>query len=77
MNFLFELKVKGATVYEGKSGFKDNNKFYLPDELFSFDDIPMMITFIDEDEKVREVLSKLRVVMKNGFIITHQVEYWK
>lgn len=77
MQFLFKQKLKGATLFEAKSGFKDHEKFYRPDELFSFDDVPMMITFIDEDEKVRQALTELKKVMKGGFIVTHQVEYWQ
>lgn len=77
MQFLFKQKLKGATVFEAKSGFKENEKLYKPDELFSFDDVPMMITFIDEDEKVKQALTELKKVIKGGFIITHKVEYWQ
>lgn len=76
MQFLFKQKLKGATLFEAKSGFKEHEKLYKPNELFSFDDVPMMITFIDEDEKVRKALTELKNVMKGGFIVTHKVEYW-
>lgn len=76
MQFLFKQKLKKATLFEAKSGFKEHEKLYKPNELFSFDDVPMMITFIDEDEKVREALTELKKVMKGGFIVTHKVEYW-
>ncbi|MDX2173957.1 MAG: DUF190 domain-containing protein [Bacteroidota bacterium] len=77
MQFLFNLQLKGATVYQAKSGFKENQKLYKPDELFSFDEIPMMITFIDEEDKVKHALTELRKLTKEGFIVTHKVEYWQ
>ena len=77
MQFLYKQKIKGATLFEAKSGFKEHEKLYRPDELFSFDDVPMMITFIDEEEKVRKALTELKKVIKGGFIITHKVECWE
>lgn len=77
MQFLFNQKLKGATLYQAKSGFKENEKLFRPDELFSFDEIPMMITCVDEEEKIKKALTELRKVTNEGFIITHQVDVWK
>lgn len=74
MRFLLMNHVKGATAYKGVMGFGANQQMKRPTELFSFDEPPMMITFIDEDEKVKEVLSQLRAEYKGGLIITHQVD---
>ncbi|WP_212005965.1 DUF190 domain-containing protein [Chitinophaga sp. HK235] len=77
MQFLINNNVKGATAYRGFMGFGSNQLMKRPDEIFSFDEPPMMITFIDEEEKVREVLTLLRASYKGGFIITHPVEQFK
>jgi len=45
--------------------------------LFSFDEPPMVITFIDQDEKVKKVLTAFRKKVKSGFIVTSIVEVWK
>ncbi len=76
MQFLFNQKIKGATLYQAKSGFKENEKLYKPDELFSFDETPMMITFIDDEAKVKKTLIELRKKTKEGFIVTHNVDVW-
>ncbi|MBB6002139.1 DUF190 domain-containing protein [Arcicella rosea] len=77
VQFLIAQKIKGLTVFKGISGFGSNKHFNRPNDLFSFDETPMMITFIDDTEKVKAVLTALRVEVKSGFIITNQVEQWK
>ena len=58
-------------------GYGENQRLNRPEALFSFDETPMMITFIDEDEKVKSALTALRKEVKSGFIVTNQVEAWK
>ncbi|NML41117.1 DUF190 domain-containing protein [Chitinophaga sp. G-6-1-13] len=77
MQLLMNNNVKGATVYRGVMGFGVNQRMKRPDEIFSFDEPPMMITLIDEDDKVREVLKLLRSTYKGGFIITHHVDQFE
>lgn len=74
MQFLLLHQIKGATVYKGMMGFGVNQQMKRPDEIFSFDDPPIMITFIDDAAKVLDVLKQLRVKYKGGFIITHEVD---
>jgi hypothetical protein len=77
MEFLIEQKIKGATLLQGKLGFKNHEKLLRPDDLFSFDETPMIIIFIDEEEKVKTALTLLRAEIKNCFIVTNKVEEWK
>jgi CrcB protein len=37
----------------------------------------MVITFVDEDERVNKTLTALRKKIKSGFIVVNQVEIWK
>ncbi len=74
IQFLIEQDISGATSFKGFTGFGINNKIKRPNDLFSFDEPPMMITFIDEDEKVRNAITALRKEVKNGFIVVHNVE---
>ncbi|MDJ1467970.1 DUF190 domain-containing protein [Cytophagaceae bacterium DM2B3-1] len=76
LEFLIIHKIEGATVFEGIAGFGPNQHITDPHSLFSFDEPPVLITFIDQDEKVRQVLTLLRHEMSHGLIITHQVEIW-
>jgi uncharacterized protein len=77
MEFLVEHDIMGATAFRGEIGFGENHQIKRPGRLFSFDEPPMMITFIDQDEKIKKVLTALRKKVKNGFIVTHPVEIWK
>lgn len=74
MQFLLLEQIKGATAYKGVMGFGVNQQMKRPDQIFSFDDPPIMITFIDEAAKVLTVLKQLRLQYKGGFIITHVVD---
>ncbi len=76
MQFLIKHQIKGATAFNGSSGYMDNSPLKRPFELFSFDEIPLLITFIDEQDKVTETLSDLRTVTQTGFIVVHEVQVW-
>ncbi len=74
MQLLIENGIAGATSFIGHSGIGKHHRLKQPSEQFSFDETPMLITFIDEDEKVKSVLTKLRKHYKGGLIVIHKVE---
>ncbi len=76
MQFLIKHHIKGATAFNGSLGYLHGSHISRPNELFSFDEVPLMITFIDEDEKVTETLKSLRKVTKAGYIVVHEVKEW-
>lgn len=76
LQFIAKNNIIGATVFRGRHGFGKNQQLKRPNDLFSFDETPLMITFIDETEKVKVTLTELRKVWKGGFIITQEVEEW-
>ncbi|REA63220.1 DUF190 domain-containing protein [Dyadobacter luteus] len=76
LEFLIDRKIKGATLFRGRLGYGEGRYLNRPNELFSFDQTPTMITFIDEENKVRNTLTELRKTVNSGFIITQQVEIW-
>jgi len=77
MEFLQDQNVLGATIFRGEAGFGENKQIKRPGQLFSFDEPPMVIVFIDEDEKVTKALTSLRKKVKSGFIAVNPVEIWK
>lgn len=76
LQILIKMGIRGATVLDAKSGFGKNHKLKRPYALFSFDDTPLLITFIDEVEKVNLALMELRKLYTGGFITTHTVDQW-
>jgi PII-like signaling protein len=76
LRILIEQNIQGATVFHGKLGYGAHQYLNRPNDWFSFDETPLLIIFIDEDEKVKLALKALREVYKGGFIVTNQVEKW-
>lgn len=76
LNFLIRHHIIGATVFQGLMGIGEKQHVNRPNTLFSFDEVPLMITFVDEEKKVRHILTELRKEYKGGFIVTNQVEKW-
>ena len=74
MHFLAEHGILGATSFKGHTGFGKNHQIKRPNELFSFDEPPMLITFIDEEKKVRDIIAALRKEVTNAFITVYNVE---
>jgi len=75
-HFLIHHKIKGATAFRAEIGYGANQSVMRPGALFSFDETPMMITFTDEDEKVKAVLAELRKVFKGGLVLSLPVHTW-
>ncbi|MBS1634384.1 MAG: DUF190 domain-containing protein [Bacteroidetes bacterium] len=74
MEFLLHQDISGATAFNGFMGFGANQQLKQPNRLFSFDEEPMLITFIDDDAKVLKALKELRTLTKAGYIVTNPVE---
>lgn len=74
MKSLMDSDIRGATAFQGSLGFGKDHQLKKPNEIFSFDDPPMLIVFVDEETKVRKALSKLRKSMKRGFFFVSKVE---
>jgi PII-like signaling protein len=76
LRFLLDHNVDGATVFVGRNGFGKHQKVNRPNDLFSFDETPLLITFVDEKEKMEHTIQALRQVITSGFLITHPVTIW-
>ena len=76
LKFLISQKIKGATVFRGRLGYGEEQHLNRPNDLFSLDETPVMITFINEEVKVGDTLVEFRKTIKSGFVITQQVEIW-
>lgn len=76
MKLLMDNGIAGATSFTGYSGFGKHQILKQPGQQFSFDETPLLITFIDEAKKVNDVLTELRKQYRGGFIVTHPVTKW-
>ena len=65
IKFLSEQNIAGATSFRGYAGFGKHHRVKYPRQMFSFDEAPAMILFMDEDAKVRRAVEELRTVLPN------------
>lgn len=74
IKFLLEKNIAGATSFRGYAGFGIHHKIKQPRELFSFDEPPAMVVFIDEEDKVRKVVAELKVLLPHKLIFLLKAE---
>ena len=72
-----ELDIAGATVFRGIEGYGAST-LIRRSHLFSFSsDAPLMVSVIDTEEKIRQLLPFLDQVVREGLIATSEVEVIK
>lgn len=69
-----EEKVRGVTVFRGISGFGRTGTMHSSTLLDISLDLPLVIEFFDEPEKVKRILGHLKDVLQPGHAITWSAE---
>jgi PII-like signaling protein len=65
-----EEKVRGVTAFRGVSGFGHSGKMHSSTLLDMSLDLPLIIEFFDEAEKVEQVLEHLNRLVKPGHLVS-------
>jgi PII-like signaling protein len=65
-----EEKVRGVTAFRGVSGFGQSGKMHSSTLLDISLDLPLVIEFFDEPEKVWQVLEHLNELVKPGHLVS-------
>jgi PII-like signaling protein len=71
------MDIAGATVYRGMIGYGAQNRVHRPGFLGLSNDLPIMISIIDSEEKIRAVLPALDEMVDEGLIALSDVEIIK
>jgi hypothetical protein len=66
-----ESRIRGVTVFRGVTGFGMAGKYHTSTLLDLSLDLPVVIEFFDEPEKVRKIIEHLNSFIKPGHMI-----YW-
>jgi PII-like signaling protein len=74
MKYLLHQHIKGASIFSAVGGYGAKRHLHYPRTLGASSEGPMMILFIDEEEKVRNVLPHLKEVVAEGLIVVKKVE---
>jgi PII-like signaling protein len=73
MRYLMHHGIAGASAFSAVSGFGHKHHLHHRHGLAIADQGPMMIVFIDEDEKVRQVIPHIRSVVQEGLMVARHV----
>jgi PII-like signaling protein len=65
-----QLDIAGATVYRGIMGYGAHKRVHRHKTLAFSSDDPIMITIVDEEEKVNQMLTALETMISGGCMIT-------
>jgi PII-like signaling protein len=74
---LRQMDVAGATVYKGVMGYGAQQRMHKSGFLGLSRDLPIMITVVDKEEKVRAVLPVLDEMVSEGLLVLSDVEVIK
>ena len=64
-------KVRGVTVFRGITGFGNSGNYHSSKLIDMSLDLPVVIEFYDEEDKVKEIIKYLNTRIKPGHIV-----YW-
>ena len=65
-----EEKVRGVTVFRGVSGFGKSGAVHSAGLLDLTSDLPVVVEFFDEPEKITEIIAHLTTLVGPGHIVT-------
>lgn len=71
------MDLAGATVYRGVMGYGANQRVHKSGLLHLSHDLPMMVSVVDTDEKIRRVVSVLDEMVDEGMMVMSDVEVIK
>lgn len=69
-----ELDMAGATVYRGFEGYGASTRIHRGHGFHFSKDAPIVVTIVDSDEKVRQLLPHLDSMLNEGLIAVSDVE---
>jgi PII-like signaling protein len=69
-----QLGLAGATVHHGIMGFGSHGKVHRKRLFGVSDDRPVVISVVDTEQKVRDVLPEIRAMVKEGLVVLLDAE---
>jgi PII-like signaling protein len=69
--------IAGATVYRGICGFGAHRRFHREKRLSLSSDLPIMLSVVDEEAKIRAYLPLLEQMMHEGLVVLSDVDVIK
>lgn len=76
LDFLFNQQVSGATAYRAFAGFGIHHRMHTAKLLDLATDLPVVVLFIESEDRVRELLPRLAEMAHGGVISTHAAQVY-
>ena len=76
MRYLMHHNIIGASVFEVYEGYGRKHHLHHLKEIGTVDEQPLMILFIDVEDKIKTVLPHLKEVIQEGLIVLTKVELY-
>ncbi len=74
MRYLMHHEIAGASMFSAMMGYGRKHHLHHPRKIGGMDEEPIMIVFVDEEDKVRAVLPHLKEIVREGLIVQKRVE---
>jgi len=74
MRYLMHHNINGASMFAAVEGYGHKHHLHHPRKIGNVDEGPIMILFIDEEEKINPILPHLKEVVNEGLIVKRNVE---
>jgi len=74
MKYLLHHHIRGATVFSAYGGYGAKRHLHYPRKLGASDEGPLMILFIDDEERVKSILPHLKEIVAEGLVAYRKVE---
>jgi hypothetical protein len=74
---LRQMDIAGATVYKGVMGYGAQQRMHKSGFMGLSRDLPIMITVVDKEEKIRGVIPMLDEMVAEGMLVLSDVEVIK
>lgn len=71
---LMRFEIRGATVTPGLMGYGKHGKVHRKRLFGVSDDRPVVITAVDDESRIRPILTELKSLVLEGLITVHEVE---
>ncbi|MFN7925912.1 MAG: DUF190 domain-containing protein [Bryobacteraceae bacterium] len=71
---LLHLEIAGATVTRGLMGYGKHGKVHRKRLFGVSDDRPAVITAVDDESRIRPILTEIKAIVSEGLITVHEVE---
>jgi len=72
-----EAKVKGVTVFRGITGFGQSGTIHSSTLIDLIFDLPLVIEFFDETDKVNAIIEYLRTLVEPGHIVSWEAKVYE